>query len=175
MKVIMFLISVFIGIIIGPMIFLSLQDFRFRKKRFIIQLKAYTIGNEDFTISLCKAKNKDELVSFLCMHGYMQHRKVCYARKVLHQIQHVQNMTEVIVGLIMIYDLHGSMIPSQGQIQQEIDKFVANIEHFNNFIKQSKVAVYDDFDDMARELKKANQPILDNLAVIRNEIIDIPK
>lgn len=164
---------IIVGVIIMMTAIMALQDRNFKKKRFVIRLKAYTIGNEDFTISLCEVKNQKKLRSFLYMRGYMLHEKVPYAIKVLHQVRHVQSIVEEIVSLLMIFDFYGGPIPTQEQIQQEIDRFVTNIEHFNDFMEQSKVVVVDDFDNIARELKEANQPILDNLAAMKNQVINV--
>lgn len=160
------LLGMGIGIILFQII-LTLQSLR-SSRRFVIRLKRYDIGNGEFVISLYKLKNRSDLLTYLCEHGYMRHEcRTPYANKILRQIQHVQSMAEMIIYLKTIHGLRGGMTPLPREIQDEVDKFVANIERFNNFTKQSKVAYLENFDNMAKELKEANQPILDTLAAYR--------
>ena len=105
--------------------------------------------------------------------------------KLLRQIEHLQKMVEIIVSFVMIHDLDLCQLDApatlralslEGEVQNDVDNFIINIERFNELAKQSKMAIPQNFGEIAKELKEANQPILNHLAALKNEIAnDIKK
>lgn len=131
------------------------------KRSRTIRLKRYKIGNDEFNISLFEVKNQVSSLQGLI------------GIKPLRQIYHVQDMAKMIVGLIIGHDMFRMYNEAYRMaIQTEVDAFVANLERYNEFLKQPEVVVLYNFDEASRELKEANQPILDRLGALRNEVIE---
>ena len=144
---------------IGNEIRNALEKFAF-KRIHNIWLKRCRIGSEGFNISSFEIRNEKYLQDFI-------------EDETLRQIQQVQEMVNEIVGLIIGYDLKWFEADwSRARIQDEVDGFVINLERFNKFLKQPDVAVEVNFSEATKELTEANQPILNNLEVIRKDIID---
>lgn len=83
-------------------------------------------------ITICKNVNIGRLTNSVNMLQYYEH--CCNAGKMLRTLS------------------------LEGEVQNDVDNFIINIERFNEFAKQSKVAIPQNFDEIAKELKEANQP-----------------
>ena len=168
-------LSLVVGILVGLFAGLNVLEFRdqiddyLSKKRPIIKLKRYQLGNTEFNVTSFKVKNRTKDQDGLSPESQDEHLA---ERKALEQIIHFEKIAKDTVSLVIAYDLkwfeEGKL---DDDIQTEIDAIVKNIERYNRFLNQSELIVTTNIEEAATELKTANQPILNRLGTIRKTVI----
>ena len=157
------IISIVFGFFIGLEVGFSVReivDAIKAKVKPAIRFKKYEIGSPTFSFCLIKLRGCNDLIE-----------ESISGLEVKGQINGLQNQVKRIIGLTDAYNLRQfQTIEIRDLIQKNIDAFIKNIENFNEFLKRPKLVVSNNFEEATKELIKANQPLLDSIKKIEEEI-----
>lgn len=131
-----------------------------------IRLKRYGIGDDEFKISIFKLKHQKFIENYMFGGDVRPFR----------QVRDLQCIVEEIVWSIVRYDLKWFKTDEfQEAIQSKVNAFAENLAQYNDFIKKPGARNMDNLSEACRELKEANQPILDYIKKLRDEVNDYIK